>query len=371
MGFFDWSPPPNGGGYKLLPDTGLSNVPNLTAHRVRSRKLKTRVALERDLEPLYVTSLKVFPSRIKMQVRRDRIGEGHSIKSQTQPYSKRKNITEFSEKSRDNLKALAYDLGVLYAPDLMLTLTYPAEWKSVCTPPKFCICGWSDAQNQGCSDYLEPCTCPEPSVSGEVVKHHFSLMRKRITRYFRKRDIEVGCLWFLEFQKREAPHLHLILWGGRTRQLNITDMRLEFARAWSEIVNHSDENEREKHLRAGTSLDWMRKGHFGYAAKYASKMEQKEVPSYFKNVGRFWGLFGCSRPKPIETIDYLTRDELIAIKERLIVNLREVAPRFTERIIKFVNNRLDITDRFGFTFFGYAVGDVNMRSQDWMLAVPN
>lgn len=29
-----------------------------------------------------------------------------------------------------------------------------------------------------------------------------------------------------------------------------------------------------------------------YAMKYAAKQAQKEVPAYFENIGRFWGIYG-------------------------------------------------------------------------------
>jgi len=36
-----------------------------------------------------------------------------------------------------------------------------------------------------------------------------------------------------------------------------------------------------------------RRGICSYASKYAAKMEQKDVPPEFSNVGRFWGISGC------------------------------------------------------------------------------
>jgi hypothetical protein len=42
----------------------------------------------------------------------------------------------------------------------------------------------------------------------------------------------------------------------------------------------------------------MKKRHFGYAAKYASKMKQKAVPVGFQDVGRFWGIWSFAFPKP-------------------------------------------------------------------------
>ncbi len=48
-----------------------------------------------------------------------------------------------------------------------------------------------------------------------------------------------------------------------------------------------------QHVRAGTRLEVMRKDHWGYAAKeaskYASKKYQAQVPKNYRNVGRWWG----------------------------------------------------------------------------------
>lgn len=43
----------------------------------------------------------------------------------------------------------------------------------------------------------------------------------------------------------------------------------------------------------------MRSKHFGYAVKYATKTEQKEVPESFRDVGRFWGCWNYKHPEPV------------------------------------------------------------------------
>jgi hypothetical protein len=58
------------------------------------------------------------------------------------------------------------------------------------------------------------------------------------------------------------------------------------------IVNSSD----PKHLLAGTRIETFRSPPAlgSYIMKYASKMEQKDVPKEFESVGRFWGTWGKS-----------------------------------------------------------------------------
>jgi hypothetical protein len=89
-------------------------------------------------------------------------------------------------------------------------------------------------------------------------------------------------MWFLEFQKRGAPHFWLFLTGSVPKA--------ELSAAWYRIVASGD----ERHLRAGTRIGFIRKPYAlaAYAAKYAAKWEQKEVPADYRDVGRFWSRFG-------------------------------------------------------------------------------
>lgn len=151
----------------------------------------------------------------------------------------RKPITQLSESSMRKMK-----LHVRNMPqaNYIITLTYPREFSS----------------------------------DGKEVKHHLELMRE----WFRYRG--VSAFWFLEFQARGAPHFHLFT-------DNPVQAR-ELSRKWYEVVGSKD----EKHLRAGTQIQKIRKPHAiaAYAAKYATKSEQKTVPEGYRNVGRFWGGFG-------------------------------------------------------------------------------
>lgn len=142
--------------------------------------------------------------------------------------------------------------------------------------------------------------------------------------------------YWLEFQRRGAPHLHMIFFD--TRGLNWLAIKEWAGQAWAATVaglrsvsrylpsNNSrlkqaledydklrelwgkqgaDELFRGQieaagldwgiynHLRAGTRVEVMRKRTFAYAAKEASKYNSKKyqsrVPKSFRNVGRWWG----------------------------------------------------------------------------------
>lgn len=126
-------------------------------------------------------------------------------------------------------------------------------------------------------------------------KRHLDAFFKRL---FRKYNVQ-AVVWKLEPQKRWAPHYHLIV---------ITDDPLDrewTAQAWFEIVGSG----RPEHLRAGTQCDPIRswRGVLSYASKYLGKVEERSLPSYWRNPGRWWGVRG---KLPIEAITQaLTKEE--------------------------------------------------------------
>lgn len=147
----------------------------------------------------------------------------------------------------------------------MLTLTYPSDWKTV-------------------------------APTSASAKRHLFLLRKRFERQFSR---PFFALWKMEFQRRGAPHFHLLApipKGG--------EFKTWLSQTWTEIVNHPDEVERTKHLVAGTGVD-KAKGISAdtaqrisyYFSKHSSankglKEYQNTPPDEWVqagSVGRFWG----------------------------------------------------------------------------------
>jgi hypothetical protein len=153
--------------------------------------------------------------------------------------AKRGAITEFSDISR---KRMARDLrSRIYGWRIsrFLTFSYPAEYP----------------------------------LDGHAFKAHWKGMLDRI----QSRWPGVRVFWFLEFQKRGAPHFHAFvgcpmhhyklkeLWDSATAGTG----GFVYITNWAKIRNNK--------------TPWR------YALKYSAKQEQKEVPSFISNVGRFWG----------------------------------------------------------------------------------
>ena len=173
---------------------------------------------------------------------------------------KRGKVTELSRQSRTRLLHKTRNI-----PDLkrLITFTYPAA-------------EWSDTATGG--DFMR---------DGLAVKQHLRKLRQALS--YRG----LYGVWFLEFQKRGAPHFHFFCGG------DITDSQVEKLRkTWYRMVG----TQCPHHLQRGVDVQILRKQHAAgaYAAKYTTKDEQKIVPKRYHSVGRFWGYFGDI---PTETVE--------------------------------------------------------------------
>ena len=176
----------------------------------------------------------------------------------------RSDITEFSKASRQRLAFVAANSDVTFTS--MLTLTYPREF---------------------------------PNDGRDVKRNlnHFLVM-------LRKKVSSLEYLWFLEFQRRGAPHIHILVRGARVSRA----MQHWTSETWYRICATGD----VRHLAAGTRLERIKKpnGARNYAVKYAHKMKQKCVPPNYRNVGRFWGCTRAVKPT-IKSEHDCTGDDLI------------------------------------------------------------
>ncbi len=221
--------------------------------------------------------------------------------------SNKRAITEFNFRTASRIKRFLSCCNADYS--MFGTLTYPAEYPT----------------------------------NGREVKRHLSNFIKRLRRrcYKTMRPDEYGTwsvFWFLEFQDRGAPHFHFFCThspvptkaGNEHRpETPIELARLWTAKAWYECVGSGD----DKHLRAGTQLDYFRTGRAGsisYASKYARKQQQKQVPDGFEEIGRFWGVSGNSFTS---SADFVLSDrqmlnaEALAMRVKFIWGLEQMQKR--------------------------------------------
>jgi len=214
----------------------------------------------------------------------------------------------------------AWDLSQLERPELMVTLTMPGEWASV---------------------------CPD----GRAFKRHVKAWRARLSRYLLPLGVgDWAALWFLEFQARGAPHVHAIFWGPGLRGLDLAAFQTWASTSWADVVGHADPHERGKHERAGTRVELMRRDHFGYATKYANKMQQKRVPDGFRNVGRFWGFWRYRAVQPAIWVELLD----LAHVERVVRRVAATSPsaEFGAKLVQRFAQAAPRSDTFSATVYG-------------------
>jgi hypothetical protein len=160
----------------------------------------------------------------------------------------------------------------------------------------------------------------EYPANGREVKRHLDCFVKRALRYWGPWGDDgpepKSIFWFLEFQQRGAPHFHLFL--------NFSIPWQVVAQWWFEIVGSGD----DRHLQAGTRIEALHHGRYGtigYAAKYAAKAEQKEIPPNFLKCGRFWGIYGdrrCLAASIFFPVDFLKSEVYIDFRFELTLLLK-------------------------------------------------
>lgn len=197
--------------------------------------------------PLRIESLTVFKNDVQVNYSSDTRG------GKAGNFQGKQKQGELSRKSLAKLAFYAQNTEVKM--NMFITLTYPKEF------PK----------------------------SGKEIKRHLN----RFLAWIRSTGDNISYLWFLEFQKRGAPHFHIIT------SADLLDRKQDISQRWYDAVNSGD----MKHLRAGTNIQKIRKvdGMARYVSKYAAKKEQKVLPPDFRDVGRFWGCSRDVKPEPKKT----------------------------------------------------------------------
>ncbi|MDI5937941.1 hypothetical protein QLR68_07060 [Micromonospora sp. DH15] len=203
-------------------------------------------------------------------------------------------ITGWSRKSRANMVRALCELDfhpMLSDPTrvpAMVTLTYPGDWLTV-------------------------------APDGKTAKRHLQALRKR---YVKAWGEDVTAVWKLEFQRRGAPHFHLLMVpphglsrtpGARARSSAWVGAGQPFRQwlsaVWADIVGHPDPVERERHQLAGTGVDFAEglrvtdpkrvAVYFTKHGSFAAKEYQNCVPAAWqepgKGPGRFWGYWKLER----------------------------------------------------------------------------
>lgn len=150
---------------------------------------------------------------------------------------------------------------------------------------------------------------------GRIYPSDGVLLKKSLNRFLvflKQRYHNLEYLWFLEFQKRGCPHLHILLsveppefdrlvvadkWVAAAMEYAVVDREYSMA----EIIDCRNKMTMvHAHKKAWEKLR-SKNGAAGYVTKYATKTAQKQVPRRYHNVGRFWGNSRGVKPKKLFT----------------------------------------------------------------------
>lgn len=125
------------------------------------------------------------------------------------------------------------------------------------------------------------------------------LFKEKLDRFMvyamRKAPAGASITWFLEFQRRGAPHVHLLTnfridkaWVSSTWAGMWLSRLLEL---YGREEGHGTHQVMEK---TATRCEYLRSAGVmkRYACKYSAKTDQKNVPENYEHVGRFWGIRG-------------------------------------------------------------------------------
>jgi hypothetical protein len=224
----------------------------------------------------------------------------------------------------------------------MITLTYPADWLR---------------------------SCPDAAT----LQRHMDAWLARLGRATRQK---VSTVWVREFQRRGAPHIHVMICvptfvGG----LPVAEW---VSRSWWDVVGSGDAD----HLAAGTNVRYRHDGSsdIGACIRYlcgylgaATKGHQRTPPPEWadRSIGRTWGIRGLPRltvTNEIDTVDALRVRRIMRGLDRSRRRVRRVRIRRVDHstgVIRYRYARRRITVRSlrgasGATIFarrGFAVGD--------------
>ncbi|MEX1014162.1 MAG: hypothetical protein WDZ80_03310 [Candidatus Paceibacterota bacterium] len=176
-------------------------------------------------------------------------------------------------------------------------------------------------------------------------KTHKADLDAFIKRCKRKFGNEIEYLWKLEFQKRGAPHYHIIIFMPKSYKIQY--LREWFSKNWYEVAQRLWETKLENHKNVGVSVEKinsLKQAGF-YLSKYIAK-DEGETP---ENHGRYWG---CSRNWG-ETV---LRE--VKLTGRQLIQFRRLTKRFLKgqpRMQKMITQPMNLVVFGHWGFFTMAI----------------
>jgi hypothetical protein len=130
---------------------------------------------------------------------------------------------------------------------------------------------------------------------GKLVKTDLKIFLNRVRKLCKGAEY----LWFLEFQRRGAPHVHILLSEEYNERVfhKLVETWIEISAKYAPMEAYTSEKAKitlfNMHSSPRGRDFWQNsespQGLSHYAVKYATKTRQKWVPQEYADVGRFWG----------------------------------------------------------------------------------
>jgi hypothetical protein len=132
---------------------------------------------------------------------------------------------------------------------------------------------------------------------------------------------QIRGVWKLEFQKRGAPHLHILMTppDGIAKSKHRYEFKYWLSYAWADIVNEPDPAEKLKHIAAGTNVRLVELefrgpasigGYFAKHGTFSAKDYQNEMPRLWRDAIagsepgiQFWGVWGLGKALAARELD--------------------------------------------------------------------
>lgn len=156
----------------------------------------------------------------------------------------------------------------------------------------------------------------------------------RFLKRLRRRFPSLHYLWILEFQKRGAPHFHVFTDIPVTRENHVI-----IAQAWLQVSGQSeDDMSRRFHMHKENFFDWDLSSGAYLVKQYIGKVEQKDVPSNYHDVGRFWGASSNMKPDftSVDPCSYPENE-----KEMVVETIRIITRLHDKQVDQYKSLRLE------------------------------
>lgn len=236
---------------------------------------------------------------------------------------------------------------------------YPSQLRGV---KRGAIAGWSGKSRKRMMNALAQWRIAGDMYFITLTYHqdfgeHFKLWKRDMDVFLkrlRRRFPGVGGIWKLEFQRRGAPHFHLLvcLPHSDAHSVDYFQVMRFVSDAWSEIAHEDSVHGGKYATNVRTIVS--RRHAMHYASKYMSKDEGRIVDEetgevYSRQTGRIWSVFG-EFDRGVMLLAETSVGQAEAWREAVLIRLVEMGS-------KFASTFASMNRALGWSVFGIGIDD--------------